>query len=89
MVFGQFFRQTDSVHWWLRQFSVKAEQESKLDKSSNLGIKFICSVHYWHLLCHPLGFQFLDFQLRSFVDPKPVELGENAIPLKISLNLLV
>ena len=27
------------------------------------------------------GFQFLDFQLRSFVDPKPVELGESYISL--------
>ena len=25
----------------------------------------------------PLGFQCLDFQLKSFVDPKPVELGES------------
>ena len=24
-----------------------------------------------------LGFQFLDFQLKSFVDPKPVELWES------------
>ena len=36
-----------------------------------------------------LGFQFSDFQLRSFVDPKPVELLESAIPVKFSLSLLV
>ena len=36
-----------------------------------------------------LGFQFLDFQLKSFVDPKPVELGESAIYQKFCLNKLV
>ena len=30
----------------------------------------------------------LDFQLRSFVDPKPVQLGENYMPLKFSPSLL-
>ena len=29
-----------------------------------------------------LGFPFSDFQVKSFVDPKPVELWESAIPLK-------
>ena len=37
----------------------------------------------------PLGFQFLDFQIKSFVDPKPVELGESYIPLKFAPSLLV
>ena len=31
---------------------------------------------------------FSDFQLRSFVDPKPVELGESYIPLKFAPSLL-
>ena len=30
-----------------------------------------------------------DFQLKSFVDPKPVELGESYISLKFGPNLLV
>ena len=32
---------------------------------------------------------FFDFQLKSFIDPKPVEVWESAIPLKFSLSLLV
>ena len=36
-----------------------------------------------------LGFQFLDFQLKSFMHPKPVELGESAIYQKFCLNKLV
>ena len=35
------------------------------------------------------SFQFSDFQLRSFIDPKPVELGESYIPLKKAPSVLV
>ena len=34
----------------------------------------VFQIHWWHLIFHPLGFQFSNFQLRSFLDPKPVEL---------------
>ena len=33
--------------------------------------------------------QFLDFQLRLFVDPNPVELWESYVPLKFFSSLLV
>ena len=46
-------------------------------------------LHSGYLILALLGFQFLDFQLRSFVDPKPVELEESYIPLKFSPSLLV
>ena len=32
-------------------------------------------LHWPNLVLAPIGVQFLDFQLRSFVDPKPVELA--------------
>ena len=35
------------------------------------------------------GFQFSDFQFRSFVDPKPVKLRESYIPLKLAPSLLI
>ena len=40
-------------------------------------------------LYNHLALQFLDFQLKSFVDPKPVELGESYIPLKLAPSFLV
>ena len=38
---------------------------------------------------HAATKQFLDFQLRSFVDPKPVELRESVVSLKLAPSLLV
>ena len=35
------------------------------------------------------GFPFSDFQLKPFVDPKPVELSESAIHQKFCLSKLV
>ena len=46
-------------------------------------------LHSGYLILALLDFQFLDFQIRSFVDPKPVELRESVIPLKLSPSLLV
>ena len=39
-----------------------------------------CYLHSGYLILALLGFQFLDFRLKPFVDPKPVELWESAIP---------
>ena len=58
----------------------------------NVCRKSIDSSHLLTVVCkslHTASFQFSDFQLRSFVDPKPVELWESSIPLKFSLSLLV
>ena len=46
-------------------------------------------IHYRPKWNTTLRFPFLDFQLKSFVDPKPVELWESAIHQKFCLCLLV
>ena len=48
---------------------------------------FISYVHYWPKWNTTLRFPFSDFQLKSFVDPKPVELWESAIHQKFCLCL--
>ena len=46
-------------------------------------------LHSGHLILALLGFQFLDFWLKPFVDPMPVELWESAIYQKFCLSKLV
>ena len=46
-------------------------------------------IHWPNKVLAPPGDQFLDFHLRSFIDPKPVELGESYITLKFAPSLLV
>ena len=49
----------------------------------------ISQIHWDQKRSGHLGFQFSDIQLKSFVDPKPVELWESAIHQKFCLSLLV
>ena len=37
-------------------------------------VRCTATVHSGHLILALLGFQFLDFRLKPFVDPMPVEL---------------
>ena len=46
-------------------------------------------LHYWQKISMDESFPFSDFQLKPFVDPKPVELWESAIHQKFCLSLLV
>ena len=52
-------------------------------------IKLGVSVHWDQKRLGHFGFQFSDFQLKSFVDPKPIELWESAIYQKLRLSKLV
>ena len=65
--------------WWWR------------DNNATLHFSYmICFlIHYWPKWNTTLRFPFSDFQLKSFVDPKPVELWESAIHQKFCLCLLV
>ena len=42
------------------------------------------TLHYQQYENTTFALQFLDFQLRSFIDSKPVKLGESYIPLKFT-----
>ena len=49
----------------------------------------ITQIHWKEKRLGHFGFPFSDFQLKSFVDLKPVELWESAIHQKFCLSLLV
>ena len=53
------------------------------------GSKTLFNLHYRQKINMDEGFQFLDFRLKPFVDPMPVEPLESAILQKFCLSKLV
>ena len=52
-------------------------------------MNFAPCIHWDQKVSNHLGHQFLDFKLGSYLDLKPVEVGESYIPLKFAPSLLV
>ena len=89
---------TSCKNWQLYPYPLKNSlQKTCLVESRQKCLKsvFLCwrnylhEVHSGHLELALLGFQFLNFRLKPFVDPMPVELWESAICQKFCLSKLV
>ena len=72
--------------YFLHFFEIISQCDYRIGPRKYLSQILWCN-HQCTVICKSLytaSFQFSDFQLKSFVDPKPVELWESAIRLKFS-----
>ena len=77
------------LHLWGHCFGFIGKIYTPGLDGQKVGDCIISNIHSGHLILALLGFQFLDFWLKPFVDPMPVELWESAIYQKFCLSKLV